>query len=367
MLIYLGMAVLPAFALALGLAGQGWRAAAVHAAFALGAMPLIFGAMGHFVPVLCRRGGIRGPVARLPLLMQLTGGLVVAVLAGILPGGGLLPALGLGLLGVGWMLVWVGREGRASLGQPHPGLRWYQAALVCLALALLALLVGLAFPAAWPGLRHAHLHLNTLGFMGLTALGTLQVLMPTVLGQPDPAVAGRLRRHLGPALAGVAGLALGGLWAPLAWGGALAYGAVVALMVVAWLRAYGLVRIARDGAACALLVASLGLLLQVLAGLAHGGAAAAEAGFIGGFVLPLVTGALSQLLPVWRLPGPRSPARDALRARLVRGGQGRALLFGVGGGLLLMGWMPGAVLVALGGADFALRAVWALARVPRAG
>jgi hypothetical protein len=126
-----------------------------------------------------------------------------------------------------------------------------------------------------------------------------------------------------------------------------------------------------------LLVASLGLLLQVPGGMLHGvwhgvwhgDAAAAEAAFIGGFVLPLVTGALSQLLPVWCLPGPRTPARDALRARLVRRGQGRALLFGVSGVWLLAGQWAAVGLVALAGLDFlgrVLAGLLALARRPPA-
>jgi hypothetical protein len=43
----------------------------------------------------------------------------------------------------------------------------------------------------WQALRLFHMHLNTLGLVGLAALGTLPVLMPTALGKPDPeAVAG---------------------------------------------------------------------------------------------------------------------------------------------------------------------------------
>jgi hypothetical protein len=34
-----------------------------------------------------------------------------------------------------------------------------------------------------------------------------------------------------------------------------------------------------------------------------------------GFLLPLVTGALSQLLPVWRWPGPVIPARGIMRQK----------------------------------------------------
>jgi hypothetical protein len=49
-----------------------------------------------------------------------------------------------------------------------------------------AIFAGLLWPAGYGALRLVHLHLNTLGFIGLTAIGTLHVLMPTVLGKPDP-------------------------------------------------------------------------------------------------------------------------------------------------------------------------------------
>ncbi|KAB2966119.1 hypothetical protein, partial [Zoogloea sp.] len=61
MLIYLGCCTVLAFAAAILLALRGDApAAAAHAAFAAGAMPLIFAAMGHFVPVLTRSAGAGG-------------------------------------------------------------------------------------------------------------------------------------------------------------------------------------------------------------------------------------------------------------------------------------------------------------------
>jgi hypothetical protein len=58
--------------------------------------------------------------------------------------------------------------------------------------------------------------------------------------------------------------------------------------------------------------------------------------FVLAFLLPLLSGALAQLLPVWRFPGPATPARAAWRAGLVAGGAFRAGLFLLGGGLLLL-------------------------------
>ena len=349
---YLGGSALAAFALALGLALSGApRAAAAHAAFALGAMPLIFAAMGHFVPVLTRTGGEPSALRHLPLVMQVAGGLAVGGLAGVLPGAALRGAALVGLTGAGLLLGWVRQRGRRTLGRPHPGVAWYAAASGCLMLALLAILVGLAWPEVYPALRLAHLHLNTLGFIGLTALGTLQVLMPTVLGVQDPGAALRLQGHLRWALAAVGLTALAGAVPALAVVGGGLYGGLLGLTVVAWGRTWGC-RLLRDGAAVSLLAATLGLLGLVGHGMAHGlgGAAGgrAVAGFFALFLAPLVTGALSQLLPVWRFPGPQGTARTALRACLAAGGGARAVLFLTGGALLLADEAAGAAFVAAG-------------------
>lgn len=357
--IYLGVNAVVAFGLAVGLGIAAYPPAAVaHAAFALGAMPLIFAAMAHFVPVLTRSGSAEAWIHRLTWWMAAAGGLVVAVLAGALPGGLLHAALLVGVGSSAAMLRWAWRRGQRCLGQPHPGLAWYWASLGCLLAALLAMLTGLLWPAAYAVLRSAHLHLNTLGFIGLAALGTLHVLMPTVLGQPDPKAALRLRRQLRWALAGVALTALSAAQIWLAPLGALLLAGVVVDTLLAWLRLHGLARLLKDGAAVALLVATLGLLVTLGSGVAHAFGWGAGRGtvslFLVVFVLPLVTGALSQLVPVWRFAGPASPARAALRARLVRFGTLRSALFVLGGVLLMLGWDAGWLLVAAGVALFAL-------------
>ena len=76
-----------------------------------------------------------------------------------------------------------------TLGAPHPGTRWYGAAMLCLFFAVSLVPVWLAKPELRTLLRLFHLHLNPLGFIGLAALGTLPVLLPTALGQPDPQAA----------------------------------------------------------------------------------------------------------------------------------------------------------------------------------
>lgn len=106
----------------------------------------------------------------------------------------------------------------------------------------------------WPQVRNElrllHLHLNTLGFVGLTALGTLQVLLPTALSDPDADAAQRLRHDLPWAAGGALLVAIGAAcWPPLALSGAVMYLAVVFRIGLAWLRRYGWRTIAGDGAA----------------------------------------------------------------------------------------------------------------------
>jgi hypothetical protein len=51
----------------------------------------------------------------------------------------------------------------------------------------------------------------------------------------------------------------------------------------------------------------------------------------------LVTGALSQLLPVWRWPGPVIPARGIMRQKLAASGGLRGALF-LAALALILGW-----------------------------
>jgi hypothetical protein len=222
--------------------------------------------------------------------------------------------------------------------------------------------VWLALPELRPALRLFHLHLNTLGFIGLAALGTLPVLLPTAMRQPDPAAASRLRADLLPAFAGallVAAGAAAGFW--LAIPGALLLGWATARNLASWWRAYR-AKVGAGGTA-PLIVATAGFLLLLLAGLAHGAgwmtARSALTAYVAFFLLPLVTGALAQLLPVWRHPGPDSAARQAMQRRLVGGARWRAALFLAAGLLFLfdgpLAWLPAALALAgfvlrLGGA-----------------
>ena len=121
----------------LTLGGWGVPLAVAHLAFALGIVPLIFAAMLHFVPVLTRTGDPEAGVKRLPLWAQLAGLVAVVAMQGWLPRGWLHAAAALELIFVLILLVWIGRRIRRCLGAPHPGTRWYGAALAALLLASL--------------------------------------------------------------------------------------------------------------------------------------------------------------------------------------------------------------------------------------
>ncbi|HEX6734667.1 MAG TPA: hypothetical protein VF096_07625 [Azonexus sp.] len=317
---------------ALTLAGKGAPAAVLHLAFAAGIVPLIFAAMMHFVPVLTRTGSPSRWLARLPSAAQAAGLLVAATLQGILPHWLLHPVALFDLLLALVLLGWIVTRARATLGKPHPGWRWYVAALACLILALAAVLAMALWPQQWASWRLLHLHLNTLGLVGLAALGTLPVLLPTACGRPDPGAAAWLGRRLWQVGSGVLLIALGSAlhWVLAAVGTGLLLLALLGL-IGQWGRGFGFRMLVADGVTASLLAATAGLVLVLAAGIAHGaGVAPARPTLLAwllGFLLPLVSGALSQLLPVWRWPGPQSPARLEMRRRLAVGGRWRALLF----------------------------------------
>lgn len=326
--------------------GQAVPQLAAHLAFALGVMPLILAAMSYFVPVLTRSGAA-GIAGLWPPLLAWTGGAVAVFsfasdfstvrlsLAAALGG---FAALSLG--------AWSLDRARHMFGPRHKGLDWYLAALGFLLLALLAVLLMPLFPAQRNALRLFHLHANLLGFVGLTALGTLQILLPTCLGQADRDAALRLRCDLKWAVAGALLIAVGAssslpasvsMVAPaLALLGAGLYGVVVLRMLHAWHSAFGRKQLLQlHGAAASLTAATLGLLGILALGAAHGvgwlPARPAVAGFVVAFLLPLVSGAAAHLLPVWLRPGVQGPWHQALRGKLCRWGGVRGLL------LLLIG------------------------------
>lgn len=357
-----------AAAIALALSGAVSPAAIAHAAFAAGILPLIFGAMLHFVPVLTRSGAPAKMMGRLPLVLLAAG--VLAAAAFIQPAW-FNPLIHAGasfaLLAALAMAAWIVRRGRAALGAPHPGLRWYLAAVACLALALAAVLAMPALPSQHAALRLLHLHLNTLGFVGLTAIGTLAVLLPTAAGKPDPAAAGWLKRQLPLASAGVLLIAAGAAWwTPAAYPGALLLFVPVALLGTAWLARFPGEILRLHGAAPSLALALSGLLALMSLGALHAQrrleGSDAVLGFLLAFLLPLVTGAVSQLLPVWLKPGVQSEWHRIARERLGRFAVLRGLTFVVAGWLVASGWRPGAWLAVVGLAVFVAQALSVAAR-----
>jgi hypothetical protein len=330
-LVFLALA---AFTAALLGAPHAGRATTLHLILAVGAMPLILGAMSHFIPVLTRT---RAPGAGVT-------GLSILALAG-----GALAVTAFGLHGMTWgryagaclaamaaaaLLVWSRYRRAAMLGRPHPGLAWYEAALACLVCALLAILAGTLWPQQWAGLRRLHLHLNTLGFIGLTAMSTLAVLLPTVAGRPDPDVGPWLRRNLPWAMGGTLLVAVGAAWVgPLAWVGAGVWAVPLVRLGSRWLQRYRAEIFALHGAAPPLAAALAGLALSMLFGAVAVAfpASTPTSAFVAGFLLPLVSGAASQLLPVWLRPGVHNPWHAGLRNSLGRYNGIRAVLFSIGG------------------------------------
>jgi hypothetical protein len=324
---------LTAFAVAMPGFQSAGRAATLHLLFAVGALPLILGAMGHFIPVLTRSRAAPPLLTALPLLALAAGALALVSLA--VPAWFAARHAGatLGAAAALAMLVWSRTRRRTTLGRPHPGLAWYEAALACLALALLAILASAVWPEQRPALRRLHLHLNTLGFIGLTALGTLAVLMPTAAATPDPQAGPRLRRNLPWAAGGTLAVAVGAAAsAPLAFVGAALWAVPLARQAAAWRPLAGAI-FAWHGAPPLLAAALTGFAASLVFGAAAALAVRAdpEAAFVTGFLLPLVSGAASQLLPTWLRPGAQGEWHATLRARLTRYGGVRAVLFLIAG------------------------------------
>ncbi len=319
-----------------------------HIAFALGVMPLILAVMGYFVPVLTRGPGA-AIAGWLPPLLALGGGsLAVAAFATHYSKLAISVAAFLAMIAVFGVGAWALTRVRRMVGRRHPGMDWYLAALGMLLLALLAAMAMSAFPEQRAPLRIFHLHANLLGFVGLTALGTLQVLLPTCIGKADPDAAHRLRTDIKWGVGACLLISIGAAsllpeilvgTAPLiAVVGGLIYLVIVLRVLHAWWGRFRGNLIAPHGAAPSLFAATVGLFCLLLLGLLHGSGhlsgRALIVGFVVGFLLPLVSGAVAQLLPVWLRPGVQASWHADLRYRLCRWGgvRGFALLLA---GLLL--------------------------------
>jgi len=329
-----------------------------HLVLAVGVMTLITAAMQHFVPVLARTRGAGRWTARLPWLMAGAGGVLEGVLAGGLDFTWVSLAAGLALGGVVWMLLWMQARARQSLGRPHAGLYWYVAAMGCLALGLVAACLMPFFPGWLPELRAFHWHINLYGFVGLTAVGTLQVLMPTAAARADPQAGARLRVDLKWAVAAALSIAVGQAVAPpLSLLGVALWGWVVGRMLLAWWRLHRERLLVLHGAEPVLLAAVAGLVMALLGGVLDDARLGPLTVFFPAFLMPLVTGAAGVLVPVWLNPSQPALQGDGRRV-LNRWGGVRALLFLSAGGLPLLGYqcagMPALMALFWFGAIFVL-------------
>ncbi len=316
------------------------RAAHIHLAFALGVMPLIMGAMTHFVPVLTRTRAAPRVVEGYAVLAWFGGAMIVAFFILALPETFRAAAALLALIACIALLAWQGMRAGEALGGVHPGLRWYLAALACLAASLLAVLAMSAWPEQTVALKRLHLHLNLLGFVGLTAIGTLQVLLPTAAAQPDAQAAARLRSDLPAAFAGTLLAAAGAGWLPpLAWAGALLWAWPVLHLSYAWLTHFRRHIFRLHGATPLLATALAGFVIALAAGSAQGigmvDAVGVAHSFVFSFLFPLVSGAAGQLLPLWLRPGQQTAWHEQARRRLTYASGARAVLFFMAGLLAL--------------------------------
>ena len=316
-------------------------AAHTHLALAVGIMPLILGAMIHFVPVLTRSATAHKGVRLIPLLAMASGMLAlfsfavsnqIYYLAAFF-------ALALAITFGAWIIL----RASKAVGKPHPCLYWYLGAIACLILAFVAVLAMALWPEQRLALKRLHLHLNTLGFIGLTAIATLQVLLPTAVGRPDPQAAARLHLDMKWALAGTLLVSIGAAWfKPLAWAGVALWLIPLAHLGNAWFTLYFREIRQLHGATSSLAAALAGFFAVILFGTLHAGGIlnttdTAHA-FILAFLFPLVTGAVSQLLPIWVRPGQQTPWHTLVRQHLGKGGGYRAILFLAGGLLSGLGW-----------------------------
>jgi hypothetical protein len=340
--------------------------APLHLILAIGIMPLIFAAMGYFVPVLTRSGAPESRVL-LNIFGSLLAGIILAISLFVIFHLYLLAAA-VALLAVAGLSYWMHQRARQTFGSPHPGLLWYRLALLMLGVALVAIILGSLWPQQWPQLRRLHLHLNILGFVGLAALGTLRVLLPTVGGFQDQQAGPWLQREWRLLAAGTILVATGAAWLP----GISLAGMILWLIPLGKL-AYGVLWPQRQalwqfhGAAPALTIAIIGLIISLLLGAAHGmgwlETRHMSELFILMFLMPLVSGAATHLLPLWLWPGAQAEQQSSSRQLLGRFGLLRSLLFLLGGAMLAMGlpwaWLPAVVAMV----QFMLVALWQTIKV----
>ena len=243
---------------------------------------------------------------------------IVAVLVGVPTGRSTLAAAGAGLAGVVVLvhgLALAGRVGRALPGRLSGTVWFYVAAGAALLVGMgmgLWLAGGVVGSAeAYLALRLAHAHLNVLGWVGLTVIGTQFTLWPTVLRtRMVPGLERAVRWSLPPLAVGlaVAAVGLAARNRPVALAGLALYAAGLGIALVPFVRtARG--RPLRTAAAWMLGAGMAWLVVAVVGDLValaassrvielDGRVARLVPAVVAGFALQTLTGALSYLLPV---------------------------------------------------------------------
>ncbi len=345
-----------AIALALWLFAALPLALVAHLVLAMGVGPLILAAMTYFVPVLTRSDGAPRSVESLAVVAWLGGLAMVASVAVRLQE----TAAALAIVGVlldakaaAGLLLWMILKARRSLGATHPGLAWYVAALGFLLAALITVPLFWLWPEQRAALRLFHFHANLLGFVGLTAIGTLQVLLPTAAAHWDAQAALRLKQDLVFGVFGAALIALSAAWSSLLAGiGAFLFLLPLLRMGRSWCASFGDHLIRLHGAATALGMTCFGFTGLIFAGLGHARGYLhgddALVGLVPAFLLPLVSGAAMQLLPVWLRPGRQDAWHGKLRSSLGRYSGVHAPLLVAGGLVTAFGSPQGLWLSAVG-------------------
>lgn len=361
-----------------------WRWPAVHLAFVGGATQLIVGAIAFFAVTLLMTDAPPAWLTRAQWLLVNAGALALA--GGSLYRSPWLSAAGgmavLATLALLWTTIRLLQ--RRSLARPNPALLYYKTAIVLFMVGAtlgILMVLGLSDPFVPRGrIRLAHTHLNLIGWITLTIVGTMRYFFGTVLERPA--------RHLAPLWAEYWPLTLGTAAQALGWlTGLAALTGVGGVLQTAGIVAYAMAIVrqwrARPGplalAAAHLLAATGWLLVTTFGGLVVGALAMTGAGgaarwaaaltaasFIG-FIGQTILGAWTHLfsavvaLPGGALPAQPAPLRPRLRAVLA--GQGRPQLLltnaGVAGVALGAGLapslpLPAAVVAAMGQAALAI-------------
>jgi nitrite reductase (NO-forming) len=302
------------FALGDRVAGGHWLA--LHLVLLGAATNAIVVWSDHFAAALLRAPPVAERTATARTLALNLG--IVAVLGGVHTRRPTLAAAGAcvaGLVVLGHALALATRIGRALPARLSRTVWFYVAAGAALLAGMglgLWLAGGVASSAeAYLALRLAHAHLNVLGWVGLTVVGTQFTLWPTVLHtRMVPGLERAVRWSLPPLAAGLAMAAIGlaAQHKPTALAGLVAYAAGLGIALVPFFRA-ARQRPPRTAAAWMLGTGMAWLVVAVAGDLAALAASARVVELDGrvarlvpavaaGFALQTLTGALSYLLPV---------------------------------------------------------------------